>query len=143
MRLNRKKRPNVIHMIHSLLSVIVLTLIVFLVTPDGVKAEEINKYSGILRGAACTHYKTGCPEDDAHIAIENDFVLVLPDGSHYFLPNLNRAIKARYANKHVRIAGEKEDHEIWVKSLEVKKDSKYQLMWNRKDQQKLYEESGG
>jgi hypothetical protein len=75
-------------------------------------AAERVTYEGTLKGASCVHYKKKCPEDDAHIALEHDFVQLLPDGHKYFLPNLNRAIKARYVAKDVRISGEAEDHEI-------------------------------
>ena len=83
------------------------------------------------------------PEDDAHIALEHDFVLLLPNGNHYFLPNLNRAIKARYVAKPVRISGKIEDHEIWVDRLAVKKGAKYDTVWSWERQQELYQENGG
>jgi hypothetical protein len=61
----------------------------------------------------------------------------------FFLPNLNRAIKARYVTKSVRIQGKKEGHGIWVDRLDVKKNAKYQNVWSWKEQQEMYKSGGG
>jgi hypothetical protein len=120
-----------------------LIFILSLIFPATVMAVEIVTYEGTLQGASCVHYKKKCPEDDAHIALEHDFVLLLPDGEHYFLPNLNRAIKARYVGIPVRISGELENHEIWVDSLDVKKGNAYGNVWSWEKQQELYKDDGG
>lgn len=122
-----------------------LTAIVFvyLTAAMPVSANELVTLEGTLRGANCTHYKLKCLEDEAHIAMEQDFVLSLPDGRHFFLPNLSRITKARYAGKVVRIRGEKEVHSIWVNTLEVKKGSAYKQIWSWKEQQQSYRGSGG
>ena len=123
--------------------VLLLVLSVALITPATVTAGTENIFEGTLQGATCVHYKKKCPEDDAHIALEKDFVLLLQDGSHYFLPNLDRAIKARYVAKDVRISGEVENHEVWVKRLDVKKRGKYVNVWSWEKQQELYKGGGG
>lgn len=114
-----------------------------LTVPINVTAGEQIALEGTLRGANCTHFKLDCPDDEAHIAMEQDFVLVAEGGKHYFLPNLNRAIKARHANREVRISGEREDHEIWVENFEVKKGQGYKRVWSWEEQKKLYESAGG
>jgi hypothetical protein len=120
-----------------------LLFILSLIFPAfGMAAERIT-YEGTLQGASCVHFKKKCPEDDAHIAIEHDFVLLLPNGEHYFLPNLNRAIKARYVGKPIRISGELENHEIWVDSLDVKKGNTYRNVWSWEKQQEIYKGGGG
>ena len=111
--------------------------------PQGIMAEITETFEGTFQGANCVHYRQDCPDDDAHIALEHDFVLLLPSGEHYFLPNLNRAIKARYVAKPVRISGKVTDHEIWVKSLDVKMHDKYSTVWSWEKQQELYEGGGG
>ena len=121
----------------------VLILIISLIIPATVRAEERVSYEGTLQGASCVHYKKKCPEDDAHIALEHDFVLLLPNGDHYFLPNLNRAIKARYVGKPIRISGSVEDHEIWVDRLDVKKGATYSNVWSWEKQRELYKAGGG
>jgi hypothetical protein len=120
-----------------------LIIILLLISPAAIVAENRVTYEGTFQGASCVHYKKKCPEDDAHIALEHDFLLLLPNGNHYFLPNLNRAIKARYVAKSVRISGTVEDHEIWVDSLAVKKDSEYSTVWTWEKQQELYKGGGG
>jgi hypothetical protein len=120
-----------------------LIFIFSLILPATVIAGERVSSEGTLEGASCVHYKKKCPEDDAHIALEHDFVLLLPNGDHYFLPNLNRAIKARYVGKPIRISGAIEDHEIWVDSLDVKKGDAYANVWSWKRQQELYKGGGG
>ena len=114
-----------------------------LILPATAIAGERVSYEGTLQGASCVHYKKKCPENDAHIAIEHDFVLLLSNGKHYFLPNLNRAIKARYVAKPVQISGELENHEIWVDRLDVKKGNKYKSVWSWEEQQQLYKGGGG
>ena len=80
-------------------------------------AGEKVKLEGEIRGAKCTHYQVECYNDDNHISLEPDFVLVMPDGEYYFMPNLNRSIKARHAYKKVRIHGELRKQELWVDRL--------------------------
>ncbi len=120
-----------------------VVLLFSLTIPIDVDAGEGVTIKGYLRGANCTHYKLNCSDDETHIAMEHDFVLVVVGGKHYFLPNLSRMIKARHANKEVRVSGEKEDHEIWVKRLEVKRGQIYKSVWSWDEQRKLYESAGG
>ncbi len=107
-------------------------------------AATDTELEGIMQGVTCVHYKTECPDYSMaeYVALEKDFVLLLPDGEHYFLPNLDRAIKARYAGEHVRITGKLEGHGIWLETLEVKKEGDmYKRVWRWKDQRKLFKES--
>jgi hypothetical protein len=69
--------------------------------------------------------------------------LLLPNGKHYFLPNLNRAVKAGYAAKPVRICGGLEGSEIWVDGLNVKKGGSYMNVWSWEKQRQLYKGGGG
>ena len=46
-------------------------------------AGERVQLEGIIKGAGCTHFKVECKNDDNHIALENDFVLVMPDGAGF------------------------------------------------------------
>ena len=121
----------------------VVIFIVSLIIPATIFAGQRVSYEGTLQGASCVHYQKKCPEDDAHIAIEHDFVLLLPNGKHYFLSNLNRAIKARYVAKPVQISGDLQDHSIWVDRLDVKKGTKYTNVWSWEKQQELYKGGGG
>ncbi len=118
-------------------------LAVILIIPATVAAGKDVTYEGTLQGANCVHYKLECPEDEAHITMEHDFVLLLPNGDHYFLTNLSRITKARYATRSVRVSGEIKDHEIWVDKLEVKEGSQYRQVWSWKQQQEMYKGGGG
>lgn len=132
-------RPNLIATAGRYFFSIMIVLSLSMIIPATVMAEKNVSYEGTLQGAMCVHYKKECPEDDAHIALENDFVLLLSKGKHYFLPNLNRAVKARHVGEPVRISGKQEGHEIWVENLDVKKGNTYRNVWSWEEQQKLYD----
>ena len=140
-----RKRSNLFRMAGLNLFVPVMILLFPLSITINAGAGESVSYEGTIKGAACTHYKLDCSDNDTHITIENDFVLVMPGDMHYFMPNLNRALKARYANKAVRVSGDmdKMNHYIWVETLELKKGNKYQPIWSRQEQQELYKGGGG
>ena len=106
-------------------------------------AEKPITWEGTIQGLNCTHYQKPCPKDDLdmYIALENDFVLLTPDGRHYLLPNLSVLIKARYLTKQVRISGKRKgDSSIWVENLEVKRDHTYETVWNYAEQERRREE---
>lgn len=133
-------RSNLITTAGHYLFAIMIVLSLSMIIPATVMAEKNVSYEGTFQGAMCTHYKKECPTDNAHLAIEHDFVLVLSNGEHYFLPNLNRAIKVRYIDQVVRVSGMQEGEQaIWVDKLEVKKGSTYRSVWNWKEMQKLYD----
>ena len=143
MKLKLELRSNLVTMdCHHLLAV-ALVIVVSLIVSTSAIGEETVTFEGTFQGAACVHYKKDCPDDDAHIAVEHDFVLLLLNGKHYFLPNLNRAVKARYLAKKVRIRGGLEGSEIWVDSLDVKKGGSYINVWSWEKQQQLYKGGGG
>lgn len=79
-----------------------------------VRAGDKVKLEGEIRGVKCTHYKVECLNDDNHIALEPDFVLVMPAGEYYFMPNVTRGVKTRHAYKKVRVHGELTRQELWV-----------------------------
>jgi len=98
-----------------------------------VSAGEKVELEGIIQGAKCTHYEVECFNDDNHIALEPDFVLVIPSGEYYFMPNLNRSVKARHAYKNVRVHGELRIQELWVDRLvdiDEKKGGRAKTTWD-------------
>ena len=98
-----------------------------------VSAGEKVELEGIIQGAKCTHYQVECFNDDNHIALEPDFVLVIPSGEYYFMPNLNRSVKARHAYKNVRVHGELRRQELWVDRLvdiDKKKGGRAKTTWD-------------
>jgi len=109
----------------------------FMVPTTGMTAELVT-YEGTIQGLNCIHYQEKCPEEDLdmYTALEHDFVLLLPDGRHFVLPNLDRGIKTRYLTKDVRIRGEQKGTAIWVEEIQVKEGQHYRLLWDFREQQK-------
>ena len=105
-------------------------------------AGEKAQLEGIIQGAKCTHYQVECYNDDNHIALEPDFVLVIPTGEYYFMPNLNRSVKARHAYKNVRVHGELRNQELWVDKmvdLDKKKGNRAKTTWDWSAQDEFWE----
>ena len=105
-------------------------------------AGEKVKLEGEIRGAKCTHYQVECYNDDNHIALEPDFVFVLPEGTYYFMPNLNRSVKARHAYRNVRVHGELTRQELWVDrlvDLDKKKGNRSKTTWDWSAQDEFWE----
>lgn len=126
---------------YLVLAVVILFFIVALPAAE-VRAGEKVELEGEIRGVKCTHFKVECKNDDNHIALETDFVLVMPDGTYYFMPNLTRGIKARHAYKKVHIRGELTRQEIWVYKLvdlDKKGSAKSKTSWDWSDDDDFWE----
>ena len=125
----------------QVLWVAIISLIMML-TAGQVMASEKVQLEGEIRGAKCTHYQVECYNDDNHIALEPDFVFVMPNGDYYFIPNLTRGIKARHAYKKVRIHGELRNQELWVDRLvdvDPKGGSRSKSTWDWSDRDEFWE----
>ena len=96
---------------------IVISFFVVMLTATHVSAAEKVQLEGTIKGAKCTHFKVKCYNDDNHIALEPDFVFVMPKGEYYFMPNVPRDVKTRHAYEKVRIHGELQNQELWVDKL--------------------------
>ncbi len=113
--------------------ILVLAVAMALIVPAAAIAKtDVRTFKGTIEGALCVLDGKKCPPNDldAHLLIENNFVLLVSDGKHYYLPNLGRSIKARYAGKDVQITGKAKGESIIVNKLEVKEGSKYKLVWS-------------
>lgn len=103
---------------------------------------------GRIVGFNCLIKNTFCPiggsnpELDPHIALESDFVLHLASGEHYHMPNLDRAVKAKYVGQEVRVSGKllPEYKSIDVDTFEVKKAEGYNTVWSKEMMRKQMEE---
>ena len=118
--------------------IIALSIFMSLIVPTTGMTAELVTYEGTIQGLNCIHYQEKCPEEDLdmYIALEHDFVLLLPDGRHFVLPNLDKNVKTRYLTKDVRIRGEQKGTAILVEQLQVKEGQHYRLMWDLKEQRK-------
>lgn len=103
-----------------------------------VSAGEKVQLEGTLKGIKCTHYKVECVDSDRFIDMEPDFVLVVPNGEYYFLPNLSRSVKVRHAHRKVVVQGERNGQEIWVDRLDEmdgkKRKTQSSWDWSREDE---------
>jgi hypothetical protein len=104
-------------------------------------AAEKVQLEGTIRGAKCTHFKVKCYNDDNHIALEPDFVFVMPNGDYYFMPNLPRDVKTRHAYEKVLIHGELKKQELWVDKLVDLDESgaKAKTTWDWTDRLEIWE----
>jgi hypothetical protein len=118
---------------------IVLAVCAVLIVPvTAVAGTDVKTLQGTIQGALCVLEGKTCPPDDldAHLIIENNFVLLAADGKYFYLPNLNRNVLARYVGKDVQITGKVKDESIIVKKLEVKDGGKYKLVWTIEKQKR-------
>jgi len=102
--------------------------------PVAASAAQNETVEGVLSGANCIVTKGTCPmnSDDPHIALERDFVLSVPGGNYYFLPNISRSLKTRYINKSVRITGNLKGQSLVAAVIEVKENGTFREVWNWK-----------
>jgi hypothetical protein len=95
---------------------------------------------GTIEGALCVLSGKKCPPDDldAHLLIENNFVLLASDGKYYYLPNISRKVKLRYVGKEIRITGQVKGESIIVDTMEAKKNGNYKIIWTKEKQKKEF-----
>ena len=99
-----------------------ISIIVF--AASQVMAGEKVELEGMIKGVACTHYKTECENTDKAIEREPDFIFVLPNGTYYFIPNVPRTTKARHAYQNITLYGVLNNQELWVDELMVNGQTK-------------------
>ncbi len=100
---------------------------------------------GTVQGYHCAAYGKGCPKDmmDPIIGAERTFVLTMPgEEGFYLVPNLDRAVLARYLLEEVRIKGmiNKKYNSIMAKTLEVRHKGTWQLKWSMEMEEKMFNE---
>ncbi|MEJ2658462.1 MAG: hypothetical protein P8012_14930 [Desulfobacterales bacterium] len=95
---------------------------------------------GTIEGALCVLSGKKCPPDDldTHLLIENNFVLLAPDGKYYYLPNISRKVKLRYVGKDIRITGQVKGESIIVDKLEAKEGDNYKVVWSKEKQKREF-----
>ncbi|MGB3209146.1 MAG: hypothetical protein WBB19_00430 [Desulforhopalus sp.] len=135
-----------------------MTVVLFLMTMayslPGM-ANAANSFNGWMQGYNCVTHGHICPLDsaDPHIAMEPDFVLYLDKGDYLLLPNIDRAVKAKYLHKPIRVTGNMNPRykSIDVKTLEVQDGEIYKTVWSKKMmleelkkmQEEMYGNGGG
>lgn len=124
-----------------------LFLAALLLMPLAALAQQGDTIEGKINGLNCALTGFVCPLDkrDPVAALEADFVIQKPDGEYYMIPNIDRAVKARYFLEEVRITGQIDPRykAITADKLEVKKDGTYQTVWSQAAQEELRKELFG
>ena len=109
---------------------VVFLIALALIVPGTVLAK-MTKIEGKIGGANCVIKKGMCPmkDNDAHLALENDFVLSTGD-KYYFMPNISRSQKIGLVGKDVRVTGDLEGYSLVASVIEVKEGASYEEVWN-------------
>jgi hypothetical protein len=116
--------------------------ILILMLPLAVSAA-METVTGKIEGLACVTVGYSCPVDQADpmLALERDFVLVVEAGDFYLMPNLDRAVKARYVLRDVTVKGflDKKYRSIDVEELIVDGKVVWSLEKEKEMRQRLLE----
>ncbi len=101
-------------------------------------------WQGSIQGLACVTSGQVCPlnMEDPLIALEKTFVLLMPDGRYFYLPNLDRAILARHLNRPVRVEGRLQQggQAILVDKLLVPRGKEWAEAWSPVLERELIEQ---
>ena len=92
---------------------------------------------GKLNGISCAVANVFCPIDklDPYVALEKDFVVQQPDGTFYLLPNVDRAVKARFVLDEVTVTGDVNDKYKTVDADTIAVNGK--VVWSKQMQEDL------
>ncbi len=99
---------------------------------------------GTVQGFTCVTTGKICPVDkeDPLVAATRVFVVKTEGTNYYFVPNLDRALLARYLNKKVRVVGHinPKYRAITVDEFQVWKDGKWKTVWNKELEDEIRKE---
>jgi hypothetical protein len=103
----------------------------FIFVPSIVTAGTVE---GTIQGYTCVSTGKVCPigKEDPLISHEKTFGVYTIENEFYFVPNMDRAILARYINKKVRVVGDINTKYKSVKAqhLEVYKNGEWETPWS-------------
>jgi hypothetical protein len=124
---------------YKIVAVFIVSATLILTGPAFAK-RPIVTLKGTIEGALCVLNGKKCPPDDldAHLLIENNFVLLSSDGKYYYLPNISRKVKLRYVGKDIRITGQVKGESIIVDTLETKESDQYKIVWSKEKQKREF-----
>lgn len=120
----------------------VLAISMLAVTPFAAVAADT--VEGSVQGYQCVTQGITCPvgKEDPMAAVERVFVILSSDkmGKYYFVPNVDRAVLARYINERVKITGKMNEkfNSIGAKKIEAFKNGSWITVWTQKDQDDLF-----
>lgn len=99
--------------------------------------------TGKLNGLSCAERGQLCPTRniDAHLSLEQDFVLQEVSGEYWLLSNVPRDVKVRHVPKIVRITGaiNRKYRSVEVQALAVREGAEFETVWTPAGQQQAFE----
>lgn len=117
---------------------IIIVGILFLLVPVFAMAGSI---TGSIQGFNCITQGNVCPigKEDPVAASENVFVLLVDasKGDYYFIPNVDRAVLARYINKQVTVDGNINSKWKSIKATDITSEGK--KVWSIAMQKEIYD----
>lgn len=119
----------------------IMVFSIMLTVPAGALSKaNVSTFNGTIEGALCAIKGEVCPPEDlgVHLLTEVNFVLRTSNGKYYYLPNLSRSIKARYAGKDVQITGKAKGESIIADTFKVKEGGKYKLIWSKEKEKREF-----
>ena len=120
------------------ISMLILALAVLVFVPVLATAATVE---GTIQGFNCVTQGKVCPvgKEDPMAAAERVFVVLTPDNTYYFVPNVDRAVLARRINDRVRITGDvnMKFNSINATKIEVFMKGVWQETWSQEEQDKL------
>ena len=109
---------NAKNIIKSLVVAGIVSMVPFIANAKEVLTGKIVGFTSLI-------HPVEAPVDnkDPRIKLENDFVLLMPNGEYYLLDNVSKKFKIRYFDKKVRVEGrvDNEYRSIKVSKLQVAK----------------------
>jgi len=123
------------------ISVLILSLIVLVGLPAVALSGQIE---GSIQGLNCVLTGKICPvgQEDPMAAAERVFVILTKANTHYFVPNVDRAVLARHINERVRITGDVSSkyNAVTAKKIEAFRKGAWKTTWSIEAQTKLQEQ---
>jgi hypothetical protein len=121
-----------------LVSVVLLLMFAF---PLLAQAETL---TGVIQGFNCVTQGKNCPVgmEDPLVMTERTFVLLQDDGDYYLIPNLDRALLARYVAKSVRVTGtlESKFNAVYADKLEYNVDGDWKTAWSKEKMEEFHKQ---
>lgn len=122
-----------------------LALLALLWLPLSAQAQDV--IEGHMNGLNCAITGYVCPIDlrDPVMALEPDFVIQREDGEFFYIPNLDRAVKAQYFLSEIRVVGEFNERygSITAEQLLVRRDGEFVEVWSQEKARRAMEEFYG
>ena len=120
------------------ISVLILSLIVLVILPTVALSGQVE---GSIQGLNCVLTGKICPvgQEDPMAAAERVFVILTKGNTHYFVPNVDRAVLARHINERVRITGDigSKYNAISAKKIEAFRKGAWKTTWTMQAQMEL------